>query len=681
MGVFRLMLFLDLETYCELDIRHVSLDRYASHPSTRILMCAYCVDAGEMQFWQEGEDRTELDRLIMSETCVAWNKGFEETLIEKVWKIRAHAWLDAMVLARYAGLPAGLKDCNRVPFFAGESVTTKETLLINKFCKPSKSGALHNAETDPEDWAAFCDYCRRDVLDTRLIYGWLVSHFPMPSRVHKTWLLDQKINRRGMPVDLELCWNAKQEADRLQDVARQQLAALTGLDNPNSVTQLLKWVSDRGYPFNGLGKELVKRAVEEMPDGEAKDALRLRLAGAKSSVKKLSKILEQVSPDRRLREQYRFYGAHTGRWSGKGAQLQNLPRKKPVAAALEALLTGKPVASLDDLTTCIRPIITAPKGKKIVLADFKSVENRVLAWVAGCDTMMQVYKDGRDPYIDFAARMENIPYEAVSAEMRQIAKPGTLGCGFGLGGGKEQRRATCTMKGCKFSGFIALQGVTVGDVFDCPNCHARTYVAGEIQKSGLWRYAEMMGIELTQEQAHKQVAEFRTAFAEVCEFWYWLEEAYVACCKSKREQTVGVLKFVYKDPALRIVTPNGCEIVYNCPVGFKGRDDRGFQSVTCGFEGVKGKSWMRQSTYGGRLCENVVQWLAWMLLCDALERTEEDPAFEIIGHTHDEIITLADESDTEALARLEGYMSVVEPWADGLIMAADGYEGKRYVKG
>lgn len=257
------MLFPDVETYCDLDLRKVSLDRYVSHPSFRILMCAYAFDEGPVMLWQEGEPMNEVQAAIIANTCVPWNKGFEENSFRKGWKIEAKDWLDAMVIARYAGLPAGLKDCNRVPFFANESVTSKETLLINKFCKPSKNGVVHNRDTDPEDWALFCQYCKDDVQDTRLIYQWLIKRFDIPDRVHKAWLLNQEINKRGMPIDLAMTAQAWIEAQRLQAESLQKLKDLTGLENPNSPAQLLKWVAERGYPFGGLGKELVKKALED----------------------------------------------------------------------------------------------------------------------------------------------------------------------------------------------------------------------------------------------------------------------------------------------------------------------------------------------------------------------------------------------------------------------------------
>lgn len=684
------MLYLDLETFCELDLRAVGLDRYSSHPSNRILMCAYSEDEEQGQrIWQEGEYREPLEKLIRKHTCVPWNAGFERAELARVWNLRPPRWIDAMVLARYAGLPAPLKDCNRVPFFASESVTTKETALINKFCKPQKDGSVRNAQTDPEDWALFCDYCKRDVADTRLIYKWLLAHFDMPERVCKAWLLDQEINKRGMPVDLPYFYNANIEADRLQALARQQLTELTGLANANSPAQLLKWVSERGYPYNGLAKELVKKGIEEMEDGEGKTALILRLAGAKASIKKLPKILSTVGIGSRLRDQYAFWKAHTGRWAGKGAQLQNMkaPRTKEekarVAVVVRALEVGEPVSSLDDLSLGLRPGIKAPKGKKVVLADFKSVENRDLAWISGCETMMQIYRDGRDPYIDFASRMENIPYEEVTAEMRQTAKPGTLGCGFGLGGGQLIRMGKCPAP-CKHASQVKLD--TPEGIYDCPSCHARTFKVGPVQKTGLWRYAEMMGVPLTQDEARKQVNEFRDSFMDVCNFWIALENSFAECTITRRKQFIKSslgpkLEFIYRDPALRIVLPSGHEMPYCSPYASWGRNANGYKTLTLAFEGVRGNTWGRQTTYGGKLCENVVQAIAADLLMDALGRVDADKSFEIVGHTHDEIITLADEQDAGALKRLEGYMSMTEPWAEGLIMAADGYEGKRYAKG
>lgn len=265
-------IFPDYETFSELDIKKVGLARYVSHPSTRALMCAFTFDEGPLQLWQEGESGLAgLKRDLQSHIIVPWNASFEKGISKYVWHLRDLKWRDAMVDALYAGLPAGLKDCNKVPFFSNEAETSKEAALINKFCKPGRNGEIHNRTTDPEDWQLFCDYCKADVHDTRLIFQWIHNHFDIPERVYRAWLIDQKINQRGMPVDRLLTVRALDNAERLQAQAYDDLKSLTGLDNPNSPAQLLKWVQERGYPYGGLGKELVLKALKDEPDGGSID--------------------------------------------------------------------------------------------------------------------------------------------------------------------------------------------------------------------------------------------------------------------------------------------------------------------------------------------------------------------------------------------------------------------------
>jgi DNA polymerase len=443
-----------------------------------------------------------------------------------------------------------------------------------------------------------------------------------------------------------------------------------------------------------------------MMTNEAIQALTLRLACNKASIKKLPKILELLSPDDRLRYQYAFYKAHTGRWAGKGAQLQNLKaartkeEKLLVGAVIKMLEEGRPVPDLDALSMALRPLLTAPRGKKIVLADFKSVENRGLAWASGCEAMLNVYKtckicgvfreghgnthkfEPKDPYIDFASRMEGCDYSEVTAEMRQQAKPGTLGCGFGLGGGQLVRKCKCA---CKHAWNVP--GNFTG-LSQCPQC-GKNVTPGMVVKTGLWRYAEMMGIDLSQENAKIQVESFRDTFMEVAQWWLHLENAFAGACEKRRSQYITStidgaeackLVFMYKDPALRILLPSGRELVYPNAYVRTERNQYGTKKLTLCFEGERGHSWGHTHTYGGRICENIVQAIARDCLADAMVAVEADGGLEIVGHTHDELLCLADESDKTALARLEGYMSVTPDWAPGLVLGADGHEGKRYEK-
>lgn len=422
---------------------------------------------------------------------------------------------------------------------------------------------------------------------------------------------------------------------------------------------------------------------------EARQALRLRLAGAKASIKKLPKILEQLSPDDRLRFQYAFYKAHTGRWAGRGAQLQNLKaartkeEKALVGAVIKMLEQNRPVPDLDALSLALRPLLSAPEGKKIVLADFKSVENRVLAWASGCEAMMQVYKAGKDPYIDFASRMEGCDYSDVTAEMRQQAKPATLGAGFGLGGGQLVRKCKCSCKNV----WNVKADVTVPQ--PCPMC-GKEATPGLPVKTGLWKYAEAMGIDLSRERAQAQVEAFRDTFLEVAQWWYYLEEAFAGCCNKRRNQYIASslgckLVFSWRDPAVRIRLEGlDSELVYPNAYARTERTARGGRKLILGYETERGK-WGPIHTYGGRICENIVQWIARNCLVDAMFQIEDNEPKDgtgmvIIGHTHDELLTEARVSDTTALERLIKYMSITPKWAPGLILGADGHEGKRYEK-
>lgn len=262
-------LYIDYETHSTLDIKHCSTDRYASHESTRALMCAFAFDDGPVELWQEGDSGlSALKRDLKTHIVIPWNAVFERNISRYVWGLTGVKWRDAMVAALYAGFPAGLKDCVKLPFFKNDAESTKETLLINKFCKPQKDGAVRNRETDPEDWALFCDYCRRDVQGTRVVWQWIQEHIPTPEFIWAQWEIDQRINERGMSIDRVLTERAWTEAQRLQIRENDRLRDLTGLQNPNSSAQLLPWLRSRGYPYTSLGKELVKKALNEEPDGE-----------------------------------------------------------------------------------------------------------------------------------------------------------------------------------------------------------------------------------------------------------------------------------------------------------------------------------------------------------------------------------------------------------------------------
>lgn len=354
----------DFEVYSDLSIKAVPLDVYAAHPSTKIILNAYSFDDGPVKVWQYGQPKcAEFGKAIRDprNTLVAWNINYERTVLAgKGLPTPIQRWIDPMAHARYAGLPGKLKDCARIPMIGvpTEEKTKNETLLINRFCTPDAKGRTLERLIDEyrDDWTLFIDYCRKDVLTMRHVHNWLVQRFPFPDRERRIWELDQTINQRGLPVDVAMAKVADRETARLIGAGQNTLKEITGLENPNSIMQLLPWLQERGYKYDTLPKELVAQALDDLqnpdtnPDPGSIDILKLtrvkalqaalevRAQVSKSSVKKFAKFVKATSPDGRARNQFVYAGAHTLRWSGRDIQPHNLPRKKTNQETLKTLL-------------------------------------------------------------------------------------------------------------------------------------------------------------------------------------------------------------------------------------------------------------------------------------------------------------------------------------------------------
>jgi hypothetical protein len=454
-------LHLDFETRSELDISAVGLHNYATHPSTEVLMMAWAVNSGRIRLWEPhkgeripAEVREALDDPFVDK-C-AWNAPFERAISKFVLKldIPIEEWHDPSITARSLSLPGSLADVGEILGLGNEFAKMEEGEdLIKVFCEPRETGGKpglfgttatvwHDWTTHPKEWETFGKYCCRDVKAEREIDR-KIGKFAPPPIERRNWILDQRINERGMPVDMELVAGAAKIAAREQALLSERLHKLTGLENPNSNPQFLEWARAHGYPFNALGKALVKRALDGEGDipFELREALLWRAQASKASVHKLEAIRLNVAPDGRLRHQYVFGGASkTQRWAGTGAQLQNLPRpSKEIDARLEeavALLRAgdhAPLAAvfdnpLDVVTSCIRPMFRAPEGKKLVVSDLNAIENRVLGWIARCPGILRVFEQQLDPYKDFATELYGVPYDAVTKEQRNNSKPAVLGC-------------------------------------------------------------------------------------------------------------------------------------------------------------------------------------------------------------------------------------------------------------
>lgn len=674
-------LSIDLESASSLDLFKYGLDNYSRN--ARILMCAYAYDDEPVKLWQAHEGRmpADLREGLLDPTIQkhAFNAQFERVMLSRCLgiDIPIPQWRDTMVQALYLSLPGKLADAGPVVGIAEEKQKLADgKRLIRKFCQPrrptkDKPWAWANWETDPEDWELFGRYCKNDVEAERAIAKKLAG-FPVPDSEWELWFLDQEINDRGMPVDMQLVDNAIGMVELEKRRLARQLKTLTGLRNPMSTTQFQGWSTARGYPFSNIRKASVQRALSdyELSD-ELRKALDVRQWANKKSVEKYHAIKHMTGPDHRLRYQFQFYGAQrTGRWAGRGVQLQNLARplkhvEKNLDAATEmirdndydtlAMEFGNPMGVL---SSCIRSAFRAPEGKQFVVADLNAIENRVLGWLADCDKMLDVFKEGRCPYLSFGVELYGISYDELwheykvlgKGEKRTNSKPAVLGAGYGLSG---------------------------GDLTKDKN--------GDTIKTGLWGYAEALGIKIPREEAHRGVQVFRQAYPEVVQMWYDVERAAKETIITKRPHRAGKIEFDIKAPCLRMKLPSGRHLHYIRPKielkTFKGREGP-YERQVITYEGIdqKTKKWGRVGTHGAKLVENGDQGISRDVLAHGLMLAARK-GFVLVGHVHDEGIAEQDTGSAQNVALLEKCLSYKKNFAPSMPLAAAGYEGPFYKKG
>ena len=686
-------------------------------------MLAWAVNDGEVKLWQPhlGPMPEKLRSLLLDPAAIktAWNVGFERAIFKFVLgvDIPLEEWMDVLVLARHLSLPGHLADaCKAInlPFDQAKNQDGKR--LIHKFSMPYHKGgeltlfgvsepAFHSWEDEPRDWELFGEYCKQDVVAERAIFN-LVKNIPLPETERRAWILDQKINERGIPVNRKFVENALALSVKSKEKLTAKLKEITQLANPNSRAQFLPWAQKEGYPHLSIGKNFVTMALA--PDSGisplCRQALNLRREASKTSYTKYQNILNKLSDDDRLRYQFAFMGAsRTGRWSGAGGgdkqsvQVQNLPRptkevESKYERALEIIEKGdyeaaeKEFSSVIGMTvSCLRSAFQAPIGKKLVVCDLGSIENRVLGFLAGCDAILKVFRDGRDAYLDFAAKMYNCLYESLikivdgvhkakdkdAGEKRQVAKPGVLGCGFGLGPGVKKLA----------DGVYEI--IWVEDRY------------GNKVKTGLLGYAENMGVKLTPEQAYLAWETFRKSYPEVVELWKKYERAAIKVLETGVAVRVGDVIFqrrARKDGTfmMRIQLPSGRGLHYvNARVEketAQKQNGETYEKKILFYDGIGHgvgqmvQGWGRTKTYGGKITENIVQAVSRDILLEGMF-SADDMGATISMHCHDEIVC-EEENDPFAfsLADLKSGMETTPIWLPGMILGAEGYEGARYRK-
>lgn len=674
----------DYETRSELDLTVVGTDNYARHPSTEIVLAAYSINNRPVQVWEPHKSPipADFDKALRDPFVLkfCFNCSFERSITREKLGIFVpyDEWRDVQVMSRYFSIPGGLDDvCEVLKIDQGSAKLKEGKQLIKMFCEPRFPSwisplfgytppVFRDWESNPVEWERFKEYNKHDVLAQQAITTKLMDFYP-PESEWKLWFLDQEINERGLQINTQLIKGAIAIVEKEQAILLQQLQDLTHVENPNSPEQLITWARKEGYPFSSIGKGFVKRALEG--EGHTSDACRqaliLRQQTSKSAVKKLYAFRDNSCYDNRLRNQFEFGGAaRTLRWSSHDVQLQNLLRptkevENQIDKAIELLSTENYDAIkaefssvLDVAASCIRPIIIASADKKLTVADFSSVESRVIGWISGCTRLLNVFKKGLDPYIDFATEMFNKPYDKVTKEERNQSKAPSLGCGFQLGPGE-----------------------------------VKTNADGDTEKTGLLGYAANMGIEMTQEDAIRAVKIFREKYPEIPKLWRTLDKAAINAVENRQIIKAGKLMFDGTDSrALRMILPSGRSLHYIEPMveegTFTGRDGETYTKKFVSFMGLdqKTRQWVRASSRPGLWTENSVQAIARDLLANGLLQADAH-GLDVVLHVHDEIGTESNIDDENSLDRLIECMVELPTWASGLPIGAEGYCHSYYKKG
>lgn len=418
-------LWLDLETYSPLELKKVGAYAYSEHPEFQIRLAGWDPGDGRVRV-ATGTEQTvrELAALVLDPRVikVAHNANFDRVCLSRALGMPTgeyldpSQWEDTMALASRAGLPASLDKLAKHLKVAEKD--TAGTYLINLFSKP-REGRMVTPQEEPEKWDRFVAYMRQDVITLREVHE-AIPRVDGPIE-REAWIADQRINDRGMKVDLELARLALAADEDNREQTMSAMSSLLGISNPNSTTQLMTALTEGlGLEIPNLRAETVSETLQRTDIGpDARRALEMRQEIALSASRKFDSILRYASDDGRLRGQFRYFGAHTGRWSSRGAQIQNLPRHQldwPQAAITDLKLGLG--ADPSDLKALVRPTFVGPFG----VADYASIEARVLAWVAGEKWAIEAFRQGRDIYVETAKRMGGLT--------RQQGKVAVLALGY-----------------------------------------------------------------------------------------------------------------------------------------------------------------------------------------------------------------------------------------------------------
>lgn len=656
---------IDIESYSDVNLARCGVYKYAESPAFEILIFGYAVDGGEVQVVDLAQGESIPDEILdaltdESVTKWAFNASFERVCLSRYLIdlgmsldpfhdhhplsrecarfLNLAGWKCSMVWSAYMGLPLSLEGAGAMLKLDSQKMKEGRD-LIRYFCVPCKETKSNGGRTRnlpqhaPDKWTLFKSYNKRDV-EVEMAIQERLKNYPVPESVWDEYHLDQEINDRGIAIDRTLVAQAVAIDARSRESLMDELKERTGLENPNSVTQMLGWLEEHGMKTDSLGKknvqELLKTAAEPLCS-----VLLLRQKLAKSSVRKYQAMEMTACKDGRARGMFQFYGANrTGRFAGRHIQLQNLPQnhlpdlseardlvRQGNYEALELLYDSIP----DVLSQLIRTAFIPRQGMKFVVSDFSAIEARVLSWLAGETWRSDVFARNGDIYCASASSMFGVPVEkhGINGHLRQKGKIAELALGYG------------------------------GSV-------------GALKAMGA------MDMGLSEDELYPLVQSWRSANPHIVDFWWQVDAAVKTAIKEHIPMRVGCIRFLYQSGMLFIQLPSGRRLSYVKPR--IGENRFGGESVN--YEGIGAtKKWERLESYGPKFVENIVQGISRDILCYAMQTLR---CSDIVGHVHDELIIECNRNvSVDAICE---QMGRTPPWAEGLLLRADGYECEFYQK-
>jgi DNA polymerase len=663
---------LDFETYSECDIRSAGAWIYSKDKSTRVLCMAYAVEEEAPQLWLPNQPFPDFIKNPNNYEIHAWNSFFEWVIWTHVLKQPAPPitqWHDTAGLSSAMALPRALGMCGTVLGLSGDQLKSKRGYyLIQKLSIPNKLNG------DKDLLREMYDYCLQDVVTERAIAKKL---YKLNATERKIWVLDQKINIRGIKVDRPKIKDAIYVYEKVQDKLKVELIKITKLDNPNSQKQFLGWLLDKGLLIDNVQKATLKSVLESPDKFGTHDAIKLKMSLAKTAPKKYLSIREKIGSGTRLHGNIMYHGATTGRWVSTGVNLQNIARPTLDAEKCIELISKRDLSCfgkegmdpMEALSSGIRGMLIPTQGKKFIVGDYASIEARALAWLAGQRDKLDIFRGDGKIYEHTASKIFGKPVDSITKEERFLGKIAELACGYGGGAGAF-------------------------------NIMAENY-----------------GVDISHAQAEKTKQEWRKSNKAIVQFWYDIEQGAKDAIWENRQTSVRGIKFAVNKRFLWCKLPSGRLLAYYKPscntktiLCYKIPPTEGapelmflynpldygtkkvfleearkanaepyeFEAINISFFGTSSKTrkWCQQETYGGKLVENITQAVARDIMAESMLLLEEE-GYEIVLTVHDEIIS---EVENGTVERFKEVMEKPPAWGQDIPVQVEAYEATRYRK-